>query len=124
MVSGCGATGCCLLAQNGGGGPVGGSTFFFLPMILIGVLFYFMLLRPEQKKRTQMETMQRNLKKNDRVLTVGGIYGTVVNAPQGSDDITLKVDENSNTRLRVTRSSIQHLLGAGESDDSKGSSQG
>ena len=45
-----------------------------------------------------------------RVLTIGGIYGTVVNAAQGSDENTLKVDESSNTKLRVSRSAVQSVL--------------
>jgi preprotein translocase subunit YajC len=48
--------------------------------------------------------MLENLKKNDRVITVGGIYGVVVNVAKGSEDITIRVDDGNNTRLRVVRS--------------------
>jgi preprotein translocase subunit YajC len=81
-----------------------------LPMIIIGVLFYFMLIRPERTRRSQMEKMIENLKKNDRVVTIGGIYGTVVNVQKGADDITIKVDESTNTKLRILRSSVARVL--------------
>ena len=84
----------------------------FLPFIVIGLLFYFILLRPDRRKRQELETMLSQLKKNDRVVTVGGIFGTVVQAPQGAEDVTLKVDESSNTRIRVLRSSISRVLTA------------
>ena len=82
----------------------------FLPLIAVGILFYFMMLRPEKQRRVELERMQQGLKKNDRVVTFAGIYGTVVNVQQGSRDVTLKVDEASNTKLRVLRSSIQQVL--------------
>ncbi len=82
----------------------------FAPWIIIGVLFYMMMIRPERRKRADLNNMLDNLKKNDRVITVGGIYGTVVNTPQGGEEVTLKVDENTNTRLRVLRSSISRVI--------------
>ena len=48
--------------------------------------------------------MLQNLKKNDRVVTIGGIYGTVVNAQKDLDEVTIKVDESTNTKLRMQRS--------------------
>ena len=102
-----------LLAQanpNNGVNPL----FQFAPFIIIGILFYMMLIRPERRKRADLERMLGNLKKNDRVITIGGIYGTIVNAPQGSKEVTLKVDENNNIRLRVLRSSISQVLSSDE----------
>lgn len=82
-----------------------------LPLVMIiAALFYFMILRPEGKRRSAQEKMHKELKKNDRIITIGGLYGTVVNVQQGADDITIKVDETSNTRLRITRSSVQTVL--------------
>ena len=80
--------------------------FDLLPWLAIGVLFYMMLLRPERRKRAELEVMLSNLKKNDRIVTAGGIHGTVVNAATGSAEVTLRIDDNNNTRIRVTRSSI------------------
>lgn len=81
-----------------------------LPFVVIAVLFYFMLIRPQQREQARTRQMQDNLKKNDRVITSGGILGTVVNAPKDSPFITIRVDESSNTRLRVTRRSILQVL--------------
>ena len=47
---------------------------------------------------------------NDRVVTIGGIHGTIVSTSSDSDDVTIKVDENSNTRIRITRTAIQTVL--------------
>ena len=99
---------CILLAEDGAGGapPI----YAFLPWILIGVLFYVMIIRPQNRKQAELKSMLGSLKKNDRVITAGGIHGTIVNAPQDSDDVTIKVDENTNTRLRVQRSSISRVI--------------
>lgn len=84
----------------------------FLPFIMIGILFYVMIVRPQNKKQADLRSMLGNLKKNDRVITAGGIYGTIVNAPKDSDDVTLKIDESNNTRIRVQRSSISRVISA------------
>jgi preprotein translocase subunit YajC len=89
------------------------------PMLMIGVLFYFLMLRPEKRKRMEVAQMQDSLKKNDRVVTIGGIIGVVVNAQSGSDQITIRVDENNNTRINVLRTSISRVLGDEKTTDSK-----
>ena len=90
----------------------------FIPFLFIGLLFYFMILRPERRRRSEQSGMLENLKKNDRIVTAGGIYGTVVNVQKGDSDIVIKVDENSNTRLRVVRSSISRVINETDSDES------
>ena len=82
----------------------------FAPFIIIGILFYMMLLRPEKKKRAEMDRMLKNIKKNDRIVTIGGIHGTVVNTTKESDEVTIKVDEASNTKLKVNRSAISRVV--------------
>ncbi len=57
------------------------------------------------------------VKKNDRVVTAGGIYGVVTNVHQEADEVTVKVDEATNTKLRVTLSSIVRVLGDEPSDE-------
>ncbi|HEY6563757.1 MAG TPA: preprotein translocase subunit YajC [Pirellulaceae bacterium] len=84
-----------------------------LPLfVLLPLLFYFMVMGPEKKRRTEHLSMLSGLKKNDLVITAGGLYGTVVNAQDGSEDITLRVDDSSNTRIRVLRSSIARVVRA------------
>jgi preprotein translocase subunit YajC len=111
-----------LLAQQqpgpAGGAPAqqapGGASAIFalLPWIMIGVLFYVMMIRPERRKRAELDVMLKNLKKNDRVVTIGGIFGTVVQASDDADEVTLRIDENNNTRIRVLRSSISRVIAA------------
>ncbi len=111
-----------LLADNGaGGGPQGPSSFsMLLPLIVIGIIGYLLLFRPQQKEQAARRKMLENLKKNDRVVTIGGIYGVVANVHRDADEVTLKVDENTNTKIRVTTAAISRVLSAaGESDDSK-----
>ena len=65
----------------------------FLPMILIFVIFYFMLIRPQRKKDKEAKKMLENLKVGDRICTIGGIYGTIVNIKD--DTITLAVGKDN-----------------------------
>jgi preprotein translocase subunit YajC len=81
-----------------------------IPLAIVAVLFYLLIIRPESRKRADMKAMLQNLKKNDRVVTIGGIYGTVVNAPKDLDEVTIKVDESTNTKLRMLRSAIARVL--------------
>jgi len=68
------------------------------------VLFYFILWRPMQKQEKERKNLLGNLKKNDRVLTSAGIYGTISSISETEDEIVVKVDDN--TRLRMTKGSI------------------
>lgn len=99
-----------LLAQDEPAGTPFGPFGSLLPFILIAVLFYFMLIRPERKKRTETVKMLENMKKNDRVLTIGGIHGVVVNVQKDSEDVTLRIDDSTNTRMRVLRSAISRII--------------
>jgi len=88
-----------------------------MPILMIGVLFYLLIVRPEKRKQADVATMQANLKKNDHVVTAGGILGVVVNASQGSSEVTLRVDDN--TRIRVLRSSILRVVSADKPEDER-----
>ncbi len=82
------------------------------PLILpVGLLliFYLTFIAPERRRRAEEAKMMASLKKNDRVVTVGGIHGTVVATAADSDVVTLRVDESSNTRLKVNRSAIAKI---------------
>ena len=82
--------------------PFGGSSLIFLGLMF--VLMYFVLFRGPRKKQQQHKQMVQSLQKNDRVRTIGGIIGTVVDIKD--DEITLKVDESNNTKIKVTPSAI------------------
>lgn len=106
------STACVLLAQNGNAAQPGWSGLLgpLFPFLMIAVLFYFLMIRPERRKRADLTAMLQQLKKNDRVVTIGGIYGTIVNAQQDSDEVTIKVDESTNTKLRMQRSAIARVI--------------
>lgn len=96
-------------AAEGGGSPSQTMSLLF-PFVAIGLLFYFMMIRPQRREQATRQEMLQKLKKNDRVLTIGGIYGVVTNVHQEADEVTLKVDEANNTKLRITLSSISRVL--------------
>jgi preprotein translocase subunit YajC len=101
---------------GGGGGLFGG--FGMLPsLLLIGLAFYFLLIRPQQRQQRDHKRLLSNLKKNDRVVTVGGIYGVVTNVRNDADEVTIKVDEASNTKLRITLASIARVLREAEGEE-------
>ena len=77
-----------------------------LPMILIFVVFYFLMIRPQRKKDKQVKEMLNNLKKDDRICTIGGIYGTIVNIKD--DTITLAVGKD-NLSMVVARWAIRSV---------------
>lgn len=104
---------------SGGGITEGLFGTFALPLLAMLLLMYFMLLRPEQKKRKEVENTLANLKKNDHIVTIGGICGTVVNISPGSTTITIKVDESNNTRLKILRSAVARVGEAEEPSEAK-----
>ncbi len=77
-----------------------------LPMILIFVVFYFMLIRPQRKKDKQVKEMLNNLKKGDRICTIGGIYGTIMNIKD--DTITLAVGKD-NLSMIIARWAVRSV---------------
>ncbi len=88
--------------DEGGGGFT--STLVMLAPIL--VLFYFLMIRPQQKEQARRRAMLAEIKKNDRVITAGGIYGVVTDVNTQAGKVTIKVDEATNTKVRVSLSSI------------------
>lgn len=86
--------------------PTGLSPWFPLLMLAAVALMFILPARAQKKERKKMEEMLNSLKKGDKVVTVGGIYGTV--AELREQEITLKVDDN--TRIKFTRGSIQRVV--------------
>ena len=80
---------------------------------LIFVVMYLFLFRGPRKKQQEHKKMVQTLKKNDRVRTIGGIIGTVVDIKD--DEITLKVDESNNTKVKVASSAIGRNLSTDKS---------
>ena len=91
---------------------------FLPPIIILLVLGYFLLIRPQQREQAKRRDMVEAIKKNDRVVTIGGIYGVVANVRRDADEVTIKVDETNNTKLRLTFSSIARVVTADDSNES------
>jgi preprotein translocase subunit YajC len=81
-------------------------SFIFIGLLI--VLMYFMVFRGPKKQRQQQQQMVRALKKNDRVQTIGGIFGTVLEV--SDTEITLKIDESNNTKIKVIPSAINRVI--------------
>jgi preprotein translocase subunit YajC len=90
---------------------------FVFPIVMILALLYFVVLRPQRREQAKQQAMLAELKKNDRVLTAGGIFGVVTNVHREANEVTIKVDETTNTKLRVTLGSITRVLGDEPSDE-------
>ena len=85
----------------------------YLPLVAIFVVMYLLLFRGPQKKQQKHRKMVQELKKNDRVQTIGGILGTIVDVRD--DEVIVKIDESNNTKIKVTTGAISRVL-SNESD--------
>jgi len=95
----------------------GGGLLSFLPFILIMAILYFFMLRPQAKKQKDKELMISNLSKGDKIITIGGIVGTITGFKEKGKLLTVKVD--SKTVLTFNKSSIAGLYGKIEEEDLK-----
>ena len=85
-----------------------------IPMfVLLGLMFWFMILRPQRRQKREHEQELKALQKHDRIVTAGGILGTIVTIKPDSDEITIRIDETTNTRMRILRSAISRKLTGG-----------
>jgi len=90
------------LAETAGSGNI---IYTLAPFILMFAIFYFLLIRPQQKKQKQRGAMLNALKKGDKVVTVGGLHGTI--AEITDDTVVIKV--NDVTKLTFDRSSVNNV---------------
>ena len=101
-------------AQGNQPQPSGGGAPMWPMFLLIFVVFYFFLIRPQHKKQKDTQSMLDSLAKGDRVVTIGGILGTIVNIKKkdekgsGDDIVVLKVSDT--TKLELLRTSIARVL--------------
>ncbi len=90
--------------------PAGSMWSSMIPFILIFVIFYFLLLRPQRRQQRERQEMISNLKKDDHVLTSGGLYGIVVSIKD--DRVVLRIDERNDIRVEVRRDAVAGLVKA------------
>jgi len=84
--------------------PLGGA-FGFLPILLIIVIFYFLMIMPAQRRQKKVAEMLRNLKNGDKVITNGGIYGTIV----GLEDDAVQLRVADQVKIKISRNAIAGL---------------
>ncbi len=101
------------LAQAAPGGAPPGF-LSFLPLVLVFAVFYFLLIRPQQQKAKQHQAILAALKRNDEIVTGGGLFGKVISI--AGDIVTVEVAPK--VHVRVSRPTISHVV-AGERDKDK-----
>jgi len=101
------------------GGAAGGIASF-VPLILIFVVFYFLLIRPQQKKAKEHQNFLNNLKKGERVITSGGIYGRIT----GLTDTVVTLEIADGVTIKVLRSAIMSSATAAEKQAAKPTQSG
>ena len=97
-------------AQQGGSGIAA-----FLPFILIMFIIYFLMIRPQTKRQKEKDEMRKNIKKGDKVITMGGIYGTVQGFKEKGRQVIIKVDKNTN--LIINKTAVAGLAGKVQDDE-------
>lgn len=94
-------------AQDGGAGAAPSALIQMAPLILVFVVFYFLLIRPQQLKQRQQGTMLANLKRNDQVITSGGLHGKIVELA----DSVVGLEIAPNVRVKIERQQIAVVVG-------------
>ncbi|TDI72383.1 MAG: preprotein translocase subunit YajC [Bacteroidetes bacterium] len=79
----------------------------FLPLVLIFIVFYIFIIRPQKKKEDTRKKMIEAVKKNNRVITIGGVHGTVTQV----DETSVLVQVDNNTKLRIEKSALSSVVG-------------
>lgn len=90
--------------------PTGGGPQLLLMIFVTGILFYFIMLRPQKNREKALRERINNLKENERVVTIGGIHGVVTNVQRDAERVTIRVDEATGTKLRVSMSAIARVV--------------
>ena len=118
----------CLIAQatllaQGPGAPSAPAEILLqiLPVLLIGVAFWAMFVKPERERLKRQQAILSGLKKNDRVLTSSGIYGTVASVDRDGGRVVLKIDDAANVKLQVALSTIALVLDGSAESTASGS---
>ena len=94
-------SGCATPSATGGGDP-NSTLYMVIFLVLIFGVFYFLMIRPQRKRQKETEKMQQQLGKGDKVITAGGIYGTI----ESMDDESLVLKIESGQTIRVARGSV------------------
>jgi preprotein translocase subunit YajC len=107
--------------QAGGEGAQAGpmNLMSFLPFVAIIAIFYFLIIRPQNKKQKETQKMLSALKKGDKIVTIGGVHGTIQSVKESS--VIVRVDDN--TKIEFSRSAISTVAAASREDKSEKSEE-
>ncbi|MBR4809659.1 MAG: preprotein translocase subunit YajC [Bacteroidales bacterium] len=94
----------------------GGGMTMWIMIILIFVVMWIFMIMPQRKQQKKMEEFRKSLKKGDKVVTAGGIYGTIAEVSEGEKTVLLKVD--GDVKLRVDKASLQRDFSEAEAPKS------
>src|SRR3954462_11103431 len=97
-------------AGGAGAGTSPGLVTFLPYVLIIGLWFYLLLIRPQEKQEKQRRLVMDALKKNDKILTSAGIYGTVVSVDTDTDRVVVRVDDDRGVKLTFSRASIARVF--------------
>jgi preprotein translocase subunit YajC len=106
-------------AQDAAAGGAASALAQFLPQILISAVFYFLLIRPQQQKQKEMKAQLAALKRGDRVITGGGVFGTVSRPPRNAEDREIELEIAPNVKIVVLRETISAVITPQPANDAK-----
>jgi len=101
-----------ILLSGGSGGQQPNTIGFFLPIIMIFVIMYLLIFRPQMKKQKQQKLMIDAIKKGDKIVTVGGILGTVAGVKEKEGTLIVKISDTA--KVELVRSSVAKIIGKEE----------
>jgi preprotein translocase subunit YajC len=110
-----------LLQAAGKQSSPGGMLSMLLPFILMFVVMYFLILRPQKRKEKERKALLSRIKKNDRVVTAGGIHGVVTSVRE--NEIIIRVDDAKDVKLKVDRNAIATVLEVSHDEDTEESKE-
>lgn len=87
-----------------------------IPLGLLFVVMYFLMLRPQKKKDQQRRELLASIKRNDHVVTIGGVRGVITSVKE--DELVLRVDDAKDVRMRFSRSAVSRVLKSSEGGES------
>jgi len=95
-------------APQGGSGGSANPLALWLPIILIFGIMYFLIFRPQAKRQKEQRLMIESLKKGDKIITAGGIYGAIVGVKEKEGILIVKIDDN--TKIELSRASVAKVI--------------
>ena len=106
-----------LQAAAGAAGQQGGGMSMWIMLILIFAVMWLFMIRPQRKQQKEMEQFRNSLKKGDKVITAGGIYGTIAEVKEGDRFVLLRIDND--VKIKVDKGSIQKDPNAAPAPEAK-----